>query len=308
MTQQDRIHFNKIEFYITNVCNLNCERCNRFNNHHFTGWQRWSDYAEAYQKWSQYVDIEQIVILGGEPMLNPSIVEWVKGLNQIWPRAVQVLTNGTRLNHVKGVYDLFLGDKSAYPEIRDHYVKSNQMRNWLGVSWHNAFSLDELEKEIRQFLKGNINCVKGKSNNKFDADLVWTDSNDISVPVWIQDSFTDAAVQVGKNGFELHNNDPEEAHANCGFAQNKNYHFIRGKLYKCGPVALFPEFDQQHRFANISDEDRELINAYHPLAVDEFEQRGCDFIDKIDQVIPQCRFCPVDPDYRQITAIRKNSS
>lgn len=240
-------------------------------------------------------------------MLNPSIVDWVKGLNSIWPRAVQVLTNGTRLNHVKGAYELFLGDKSALEEVREHYKQSNQMRNWLGVSWHNAFSLEELEIEIKQFLQGDIKLVRGKSNNKFDADLVWTDSNDVSVPVWIQDSFTDAAVRVTADGFALHSNDPDEAHANCGFAKNKNYHFIKGKLYKCGPVALFPEFDQQNRFINISDQDRELINSYQPLSVDEFEHRGRDFIKHIDDVIPQCKFCPVNPDYRQILAIRKNS-
>jgi len=308
MTQDPRIHFNKIEFYITNVCNLNCDQCNRFNNHHFTGWQRWKDYASDYQKWAEYVDIEQIVILGGEPMLNPSIVDWVKGINSLWPRAVQILTNGTRLNHVKGVYDLFLGNKSQYPEIRDHYIKSNQMRNWLGVSWHNAFSLEDLEQEINQFLQGKITVVHGRENNKFDADLVWTDSNDISVPVWIQDHFTDAAVQVSSQGFRLHNNDPEEAHSVCGFVQNKNYHFIKGKLYKCGPVALFPEFDQQHRFLDITEDDRKLLNSYQPLSVDEFDQRGQDFIDNIDRVIPQCKFCPVNSNYRQITAIRKNSS
>lgn len=297
---------NKIEFYITNVCNLNCERCNRFNNHKFSGHQLWRDYADVYKQWSQQVDINQIVILGGEPCLNPSLVDWVKGINALWPRAVQILTNGTRLNHIRDFYELFLGEQSAFPETRQHYIDSNRMRNWIGVSWHNAFDLSELDSEIRKFLRGDIRVIKGRDNNKFDADMVWTDSNDVSVPVWVQDSFTDAAVRVIPGGFGLHNSIPEDAHANCGFAKNKNYHFIRGKLYKCGPVALFPEFDLQHKL-NISDQDRELLNSYKPLSIDEFDQRGTEFIDNLNNPIAQCKFCPVMPDYRKIVAIRKNS-
>jgi hypothetical protein len=56
-------------------------------------------------------------------------------------------------------------------------------------------------------------------------------------------------------------------------------------------VALFPEFDQQHHL-NITDQDRELINGYQPLSVDQFDQRGKIFLDHIDDVIPQCKFCP----------------
>ena len=93
------------------------------------------------------------------------------------------------------------------------------------------------------------------------------------------------------NQFTLHQSDPTAAHNICGFVNFQCYHFIRAKLYKCGPVALFPEFDQQHHL-NISDKDRELLNGYNPLTVDEFDNRGQQFIDDIDNVIPQCKFCP----------------
>lgn len=32
-----------MEFYITNVCNLTCTGCNRFNNYKFKGFQRWTE-------------------------------------------------------------------------------------------------------------------------------------------------------------------------------------------------------------------------------------------------------------------------
>jgi hypothetical protein len=61
-----------------------------------------------------------------------------------------------------------------------------------------------------------------------------------------------------------------------------------------------PEFDRQYRF-DISDEDRVLLNSYRGLAADEFPQRGAEFLAHIDDVIPQCKFCPEDYVYKPIT-------
>ena len=68
---------------------------------------------------------------------------------------------------------------------------------------------------------------------------------------------------------------------------------IKGKLFKCGPVALFPEFHQQHNF-DLSLEDIELLNSYKPLCVEEFEEHGQQFLIDIDNALPQCKFCPVN--------------
>lgn len=286
-----RVFVPNIEFYITNVCNLACANCNRFNDHDFRGWQRWSDYADIYQEWAQHIRLQRVTILGGEPLLNPTICDWVDGINQLWGKTVQVLTNGTRLNHVPGLYDRLV--QFEHPTIPG-------AKNWLGVSLHNENDRARCFEEIRKFLQGEIEYhSRTESGNEdgaltYGADHAFIDSNGMRVHVWEYNSFYTAAVQKNTLGqFTLHNSDPEQAHDLCGFVKFKCYHFIRGKLYKCGPVALFPEFDQQHPF-DISDDDRQLLNSYRPLAVDEFEQRGQEFLDHIDDVIPQCKFCPIN--------------
>lgn len=268
--------FSKIEFYITNVCNLNCQDCNRFNNYSFSGWQRWSDYEPVYKKWSQYIDIDHIVLLGGEPLLNPSIVDWMYGLNDIFKKNVQVLSNGTRINYVKGLYEA---------------LRTNG--NWLGISWHNPNTIDEFDQEVRKFLKGNIVKVdQDHPSNIFGAPMMWMDSNGVKIPLWVQYEFYSSAIKPTPAGrLTLHNSDPVKAHNSCGFAKFKNYHFIHGKLYKCGPVALFPEFDKQHQF-DISAEDRDLLNSYRPLTVDEYPEHGADFLAALDEPLAQCKFCP----------------
>jgi hypothetical protein len=83
---------------------------------------------------------------------------------------------------------------------------------------------------------------------------------------------------------------------------------IRGRLYKCGPAALFPEFDQQHRF-DMSDADREILNSYRPLSPSEFPERGAEFLDTIDNQLAMCKFCPESLDYKnRLFAVTKNQA
>ena len=50
-----------VEFYITNVCNLTCQGCNRFNSFKFKGWQKWEDYADTYKQWSEQIEFRESV-------------------------------------------------------------------------------------------------------------------------------------------------------------------------------------------------------------------------------------------------------
>ena len=277
-----RIFVPNIEFYITNVCNLTCSNCNRFNNHAFTGYQKWSDYEAEYIEWAEKIRLQKVTILGGEPLLNPTICDWVNGINSLWNKVVQILTNGTRINHVPGLYDVL----NNFTGIND------QEKNWIGVSVHNENDLDRHIEEGKKFLQGGrvrYLTSKERTNN---SDYALCDDNYVKIHYWLQNEFYDSAVQKNKhNKFTLHQTDPLDAHESCGFVKFQCHHFIRAKLYKCGPVGLFPEFDIQHNF-DISDEDRKLLHSYHPLSVHEFAQRGKQFIDGIDDVIPQCKFCP----------------
>jgi len=275
-----RVYVPNIEFYITNVCNLACPQCNRFNDHNFSGHQDWSKYEELYTAWSKKIRLQKVTILGGEPLLNSTVCEWICGINRLWNKRVNLLTNGTRLNHVLGLYDAMM-----------NYRKDGG--NWIGISVHNINDLDLHFAEVKKFLSGPLEFWQGKDNpTTWGADYSFEDKNRVRINLYIQDSFYKSAVQKNSSGqFTLYQSDPVEAHNECGFARCQCYHFIRAKLYKCGPVGLFPEFDQQHHF-DITDEDRVLLNSYQALSIDEFDARGQQFIDQIDEVIPQCKFCP----------------
>ena len=292
---------NKVDVYITNVCNLTCQHCNRFNNFNFKGWQRWGDYEDQYQQWGKLVDLTAVTIMGGEPFLNPTLIDWVRGINRIFGIEVQILTNGTRFRHNPDLYDALFFKHHTRPH------------NHIGVSLHNPDQFEKLKEDILWFLKGPVQIYpKGHSENFWNSDYLFVDRNGIVVTVMNVDTFHSASItQSWQNStqpvFKLHNSDPFFAHQNCGFATFKSYHFIRGKLYKCAPVALMPEFDQQHTL-DISDADRALLNSYQPLSVDNFETYQQEFFAQLDNPIAQCKFCPEQYSFQKIFPVIKGTS
>lgn len=276
-----RIIVPKLEFYITNVCNLTCEHCNRFNDLNFKGWQRWSDYAEAIEQWDKKIAIVHPVILGGEPLLNPTILDWIVGVSKmstVYPP--QILTNGTYIDRVDGLYETCLQARRA----------------WIGVSLHNLDQREEIYQRIRNFYPpgSRIKEVVGKENTKTGSDRSFIDRNNIKVEVWEQTEFVKSALRTTAQGrMTLNNSRPEIAFDKCHFARSKNYHFIKGKIYRCGPSALFPELDDQFDL-DLCEADKQLIRSYRPLGLDDSDAKHLEFFEHIDDMIPQCKFCPED--------------
>lgn len=292
---------NKVDFYITNVCNLTCDRCNRFNNHDFRGWQRWSDYEAQYEQWGKVVQLNAATIMGGEPFLNPTLGDWIAGINRIFGIDVQVLTNGTRFKQSEALYE-----KMLYRSPRTGAM------NHIGVSLHNLADQEQLLADVRAFFPVPFKeYLKGLPENKWNSDWFFIDDNGVVINVHIVNQFGPAAIiprwQLNRGvsrRYDLHNSDPVLAHKNCAFAKFKSYHFIRAQLYKCGPVALMPEFDQQFTL-QISDQDRVLLNSYKSLGVDNFEEYHQEFFENLDKPIAQCKFCPETSTIKMIMPIRK---
>lgn len=285
MTQNAPRHLSVVEFYITNVCNLACDNCNRFNNYDFKGWQRWSDHAGEYAKWAQHLQFDKIAILGGEPLLNPTLLEWCRGIRQLWPQsAIQIVTNGYQLNRVPGLYEV----------LQDNEIL-------LHVTLHNDQEEEFVYGQIHKFLQGAE--IKSRDDNK--GIVLFADHN--RVGVWTKKEYkfvTSAIRQLSGGRLTLHDSDPHLAHKVCTFAQNKTYHFVGGKLHKCGPVALFGEFDRQHRL-DISDSDRALLQSYLPFSADKFATHAEQIMEFLDQPLPQCKFCPESYQQQHIQAIPK---
>ena len=115
-----------VEFYITNVCNLECRGCNRFNNYKFTGHYYWDDHASDIEAWSKRIAPDKITIMGGEPRLHPELETWVANLRRLWPDAhIMIQSNGTYMR----------------PEFNTFYTKYNV---GTAISLHDLETVNEI--------------------------------------------------------------------------------------------------------------------------------------------------------------------
>jgi hypothetical protein len=279
-----RIHY--AEFYIINVCNLACSGCNRFNNYNFTGYQRWGDYADVYKQWAEQVDIGSIGILGGEPLLNPTFLEWVQGINQLWPnKKIRIISNGFRLDR----------HADLYPILEQH----RNIELWVGI--HNKQHKLEIIQKVRDFGQAP-HTVTFNTDNPYQQYMTITDARGVRIKIEYNWWFHQGAIIKQDAALTLHQSDVVKAHDICHM--KTCHHFIRGELYKCGVAAVLPEFDQQHPLT-LSTEDRDLMLSYRPLRITDDAVVKQQFVSNLDQPIDQCRFCPEQYNGDQIFAQQK---
>jgi organic radical activating enzyme len=318
------IKINYAEFYITNVCNFNCTNCNRFNNYYFSGQQLWDDYADIYKKWGELIDIPYICILGGEPTLNPTLLKWIDGIASLWKNSViNVTTNATLLNNVNGLYDTLMKyngrvylDIGLHNEKRrdeiDHKINqflvapvvkttvSTDVNNLVWQDTYQSIKADswpecetpadfyKLPKMIKEECEHEFGFSCDIFSKRFGS-VNYVDNNNVRIKMYANDMFDTSALIRKDNKFTLHNSDPIKSHDVC--YSKKCHHFIKGKLYKCGVVALLPEFYKQYHIS-MNSVDTELMNSYVPLNVNEDDTDMKHFINNLSNAIPQCKFCP----------------
>lgn len=307
------MHLDYVEFYITNVCNLNCDRCNRFNNYAFSGHMCWQDHAHDYEQWSKIISIDRIGILGGEPMCHPDFFTWVTEVARLWPQSqIMIMTNGTYL--------------SRYPDLYG-FLQSWQGRVRVDVSRHNADHRESTLQDIERVFAEGFECfhindddeqartgVKGyRSTDKdtrlepiFDADddpHIWTDrswqrvyrSRAVTIRYADANIFDESVVRLDTSKKNLYltsdMSDPDQAVDKC--ACKFSHHFLHGRLYKCGITAVLPEFVKQ--FSLSADASKiNLIGSYTPAHWSWTPDALEIFLEGLQQgtSIAQCALCP----------------
>lgn len=133
-----------LEIYITNVCNLACKECNRFNNYNFKGHLKWDDYAGEMVQWSKKVDAKNITLIGGEPTLHPDLETWVMNIRRLWPTTeISIQTNGT---YIRPHFTTFWNKYETAFKISLHDISTSSE---IIKNWTTTFGID-------QFLPGFV--------------------------------------------------------------------------------------------------------------------------------------------------------
>ena len=277
--QNKKYHLDYVEFYITNVCNFNCSNCNRFNNYHFSGQQTWDDYKSVYEHWSKIISFDKIGILGGEPLLNPTINEWINGIANLWKNTqITIVTNGTELSKVKNLYNTvkntntqvefeinlhnasrkdyvindaknFLNDEFTIETVYTKQHKDNWntvYNNIKDVTWPECSGPDEFPN-LPKHIQNECTDVFNFNDKIFNKTLpVKLSNNNVSLTIDTADAFNLCTVIENDGIFSVYDSNPNKALDVC--YSKRCHHFIKGKLYKCGVVGILPMFYEQFHF------------------------------------------------------------
>jgi organic radical activating enzyme len=270
----DKIKFlDEISFYICNVCNLTCEGCVTFSNRKFKGSFKWESHSSFYEEWAKILSFRNISILGGEPFLNPDLLNWCKNIKSLWPECQELFidTNGTQLKN----------NISLAKELID--------LGWvLRIACHDPAHYQGIEESIEDILKDKL-IKKQDIIDELNLKARQYISNEkLLIQFGQQWHFFPNSVKNVTNGVSyFHDLDPVLNHENCPV--NDCYVFVNGLLYKCMLVAIYSETKKQFVFEVRS---AELLEKYIPCSPYSKIEDIKYFIDNLPHTIEQCKLCP----------------
>lgn len=140
-----------VESEIAEFCNLNCKGCSDFCN--LCTQKRFYDLEEFKKDYERlaklFSEVKKIRLMGGEPLLNPRVTEYVIACREIFPHAdIRIVTNGlliprlsnSQLKILKENYVKF--DISNYPPTRKLFPKIKKKLEAFGIEYHLGFPMN----------------------------------------------------------------------------------------------------------------------------------------------------------------------
>lgn len=84
-----------LETMATQACNLSCQGCTNYSDLSYKGYVPWNTAKNWIDAWLEKINIETFGIIGGEPLLNPEVENWLYGCRELMPDSqLRFTTNG----------------------------------------------------------------------------------------------------------------------------------------------------------------------------------------------------------------------
>ncbi|MDX1925286.1 MAG: radical SAM protein [Pirellulaceae bacterium] len=249
------INLPALEYHLAHGCNLSCQQCSHYSNLHVAG--RMPTVADAdaeYSTWSRRLRPTRFAMLGGEPLLNPEIIEHIKLARRHWPNSeLMLVTNGFYLGrHPELPQTLINSDVRL--EISQHGTHSSYLAAFQQVNQH----VGRWRREYPEL------CIKIRKSHQG-----WMRQYNIV------------------NGKPMpFNSDPEAAYGIC--MQRTCTQLVNHQLAKCPALAYWPKLEAKAGLESIPEWQRFRDYQTCPASASDDEVRA--FLDS--GAIPQCSICP----------------
>ena len=266
-----------LEVMVIRGCNLACEGCTTFSDLRHAGYQTWEQGLADLEPWTQRLEIEAVGFMGGEPLMNPTVKDWIRGIRQLLPNAqIRFVTNGLLLHRHMDVVDLLHDVGNSVLKISQH-VDDPELANTIQTI-HNKFEWQPV------FEYGNHR---------------WKTANEFRFQINRPDRFL-KTFQGRYDNMRPHNSDPAAAFEVC--VQQRCPLLYHGRLFKCGTVALTPDLLAQFVYPNFDEWKPHLDKG---LGHDCGELELARFINNFGKPHKLCIQCPTSKDIASFVDHRK---
>lgn len=235
-----------LDVVIIRSCQLNCPGCSTFSNRfEINGVENVDENVDALKFWAERISPKRLTIFGGEPLLHPKFMSWVRALRNAWPnQPIWVNTNG---HYIDNLFD----------HINELFVEHKNSPLLLSVSKHTALNpygslVDNLFDEL-------LNRISKCKREKDGIDYFWrkrsgdgskkfytlSQRNDLTKKHLLMtfcNQYQEPFVSHYQNTDPIlpwYNYDDSMSVTNHHDCHIKDYvQLYRGRLYKCPPRAV----------------------------------------------------------------------
>lgn len=252
------------------ACNLSCKGCSNYSDLRLNGVVNWNECKSWLTNWLSVIDINEFSIIGGEPMINPYINDWLVGARELMPTTKIILTtNGLLLGKNFEVVETLNNIGNSLLKITVH-IENNKIIN---DNIKKIFDLYEFEPTVEYGIQRFVNKNNFRIHIKKPTTFIKTFKNNY-------------------HNMMPHNNDPSEAFKIC--SQKTCPLLYKGRIYKCSSIAMLSEILVKFNRQEIL-EWQEYVN-YKGIAFDDDINIIEKFVKMFGKPESICKMCPTEND------------
>ncbi|WP_436717381.1 radical SAM protein [Roseiconus lacunae] len=262
-----------LEYHLAHGCNLSCQQCSHYSNFRLAGTMPTPADAKAeYEVWNHRILPKRFALLGGEPLLNPNLIEHLRLARACWPHSdLMLVTNGFFLARhpelprtlIETNCRLEVSQHGTHPSYLDRFREVKQ------TVWRWREEYPGIQFKIRQSHRGWM-----RQYNVKDGKPVPFDSK------------------------------PEKAYRVC--MQKTCTQLYQAKLWKCPALAHYAQLEAKLKLHHLPQ--WQPFRDYEACPPDASDAEVYRFVQR--KAIPQCGLCPsnrvkfVHPNPLQRSALR----
>ncbi len=250
----------QVEFHVSHSCNLTCESCSHFSQDGHSGRATVESFVGELGPWSKRLAPRFLLLLGGEPTLNPDLCGIVEASRKLWPvggvdgTRILLVTNGWFLHKHPGLGEVLKTndirlDLSTHHNDPEYLAKLNSIVAWVRKEW-------------------SIEPHMGRTSYR-DWTRIYKGSRENTLP------YTD--------------NNPQASWKACVSKECMQFH--EGRLWKCPPVTYLP---MQHKKYGLDEQAWASFLSYKALDPTCTDTELLEFVNRKCEAI--CGQCPAKPE------------